>query len=86
MPPATPMVMTTDDTAKMMNTAALLPSPNSRRAMGSQARPGIIWNTDTGTIPMGNNLVEYPRTEPIARPTTVARANATIHRLRLATI
>lgn len=50
-PPATSTVMTMDDTANMMKTADSSPSPNSRMAMGSHARPGIIWNTATGTMP-----------------------------------
>ena len=52
MPPATSTVMTMDDTTKMMKTADSSPSPNSRMAMGSQARPGIIWKMDTGAMPM----------------------------------
>lgn len=42
MPLDTPMVMTMEDTAQMMNTADSSPRPKSRIATGSQARPGII--------------------------------------------
>lgn len=54
-----------------------------RMATGSQARPGIIWYTDTGTIPIWYTRFAEPKMEPSTMPVTAANPKPVKRRFTL---